>query len=265
MAGRAGVAIGDRMRLAAVPAATAAMAGVGALACGLQVLLGRALCRLVPPELHDEVTRRVFDDAPGWGPGGQEFEKRLFSWEEEFLAAAQPGLILLGGAGGGREIAGLAAMGRDVVAFEPSDLVESADATARRLGLPAVLRAAYQDLPSAVDGRGPLAGVPFDAVAAVVLGWGSFCHLTTRRARIEVLRALRALAPLAPVLYSFNWRGADHRPYADRARLRFDPELGFFAALQWPDVHHEAAAAGYRVQHARDEPTPHAWLLPDPP
>jgi len=236
---------------------------IGGVACGLRMVLGQALCRAIPTRLHGAATRRVFDDATGWGVDGHEFEKRLFSWEEEFLSGVgRSGPVLVGGAGGGRELEGLALLGHEVIAFEPSDLVESAATVAARLGMPAVRRASYEDLPSAVHGAGPLADVPYGELSAVVLGWGSICHLTARQDRIRVLAALRQLAPEAPVLYSFNWRGADDRPYSDKARLHFDPELGFFAALQWSDVEEEAVAAGYDMKRTRSEPSPHAWLFP---
>lgn len=254
----------DRLRLALVERAILADRVIGGLACTLQAVVRGALCRALPERLHGEATRRVFDDAGGWGAGGHEFEKRLFSWEEEFFRENLPGGgdVLVGGVGGGRELLGLAELGCAAYAFEPSDLVQSAQGVAAECGMPDVRRAAYTDLRPAVEGRGPLAGLPYDRIGAMVLGWGSFCHLTTRTGRIDALSALRTLLPAAPVLYSFNWRGPDDRPYTDRGRLRFDPELGYFTALQWEDIDDEAAAAGYTVTRRRSEPAPHAWLKP---
>jgi hypothetical protein len=254
----------DNLRLAALRRAGSLDRIIGGTACLLQGWLRRAVCRTVPSRLRDEATRRVYSHAYGYEPGGHEFEKGLFSWEEEFLASVEAGsLVLVAGAGGGRQLSGLAQLGLDALAFEPSELVAAAQTTATGLGQRPARRASHHDLVRAAQGEGPLADLPDEPIAAVLFGWGSISHVTARQDRIDVLTALRQLAPTAPVLYSFIHRGSDDRPFSDRGRLRYDPGIGFFADLQPSDVDDEARAAGYTVKRMRVEPFGHAWLSPE--
>src|SRR4029079_4693901 len=74
------------------------------------------------------------------------------------------------------------------------------------------------------------AGPPFDAV---VLGWGSFSHVMPRAARLALLRALRALAPKAPVLLSFALEPGPASKGKGRVRSALQR---LFAALSAPGV-----------------------------
>ena len=72
---------------------------------------------------RDAVNALVFSAEDTYAPGGPTFTRGLFAWEREALAhPAFPrgGRLLLGGAGGGRELVALAAMGYTVDAFEPA-------------------------------------------------------------------------------------------------------------------------------------------------
>ncbi len=196
------------------------------------------------------------------------------------------GRILLGAAGGGREIAGLAARGYDVLAFEPNPvLVEGAVATARGAPNTHVVRASYADLVSAAtSGQGPLAnpikGVRFDGV---ILGWGSLTHVVQPDARVATLKAIRSIAPSAPVLASFYLRRPDPATpgRSERAKLLIRRVFKGLGAKRYPaqglsyqrtggfvycflkeEIVELAAACGYRVYLLTDREFPHALLVP---
>jgi hypothetical protein len=104
------------------------------------------------------------------------------------------------------------------------------------------------------------------------------------RARAELHRAVRALAPTAPVLLSFAVDGAVAQPVPGKGRVRdglrrafaalhapgssepgdrFFPSSGFFAYLSRGELLELAAAAGYGVESYEEAPYPHAVLAPD--
>lgn len=161
------------------------------------------------PARRDQVTSAIYARQPAYLRGGEAFERGLFDWERQALARPEwprSGRLLLGGAGGGRELLALAARGYVVRAFEPIPSFAEACARECRLTPGASCRAgSYADLVEAVrEGRGPLAALlaeaPFDAV---LLGWGSLAHVTEPGRVDEVLAAARALAPRGPVFTSF--------------------------------------------------------------
>ena len=130
----------------------------------------------------------------------------LKPWEEEWFSEdlpPPPAGVLVGGAGKGREANALSNRGYQVVAFDPvGDFVDEG------IRNPAVrfLSGSYGDL---VDPNTPHAlgmrrhvesAAPF---RAVVLGWGSFSHLPSRRERVDLLKRCRALCPRGPLLASF--------------------------------------------------------------
>jgi hypothetical protein len=246
------------------------------------------LCSLLPPSARDAVTARVFARQATYLPGGTTFDEGLFDWERAALAdPAFParGRVLLGGAGGGRELRGLCELGYDVLALEPSErLSAGAAAVAARCapGAARVERASYSALCAAVSARrgplwGALAAAPLDAV---VLGWGSLPHVTEATARVALWTALHALAPQAPVLLShyapgdFPERSRAERlathlrramaglgaPGAATPGLRFLPHAGFVAVLPTEALVAEAAVAGYDPLWIRARPYRHALL-----
>ncbi|MEZ4405705.1 MAG: class I SAM-dependent methyltransferase [Polyangiales bacterium] len=183
----------------------------------------RASCSSrAPTQTREAITARVFAAEDTYAPGGPTYEQGLFAWERAALAHASvpaSGRVLLGGAGGGRELKALAAMGYEVVAFEPSDgLVDALTAVAREVGATA-LQGSYRDLARAKDGVG-LAVLSEQRFDLVVLGWASFAHLTDDDDRRALFVALRALAPDAPVLISYLGPDDDPRWNGRVAALR---------------------------------------------
>ncbi|MDB4932974.1 MAG: hypothetical protein JWM10_5458 [Myxococcaceae bacterium] len=237
---------------------------------------------------REAVNAAVFSAEDTYAPGGPAFAQGLFAWERETLATAPfpaAGRVLLGGAGGGRELAGLCALGYDVVAFEPAPALSDALATvaAQHPGARA-LRGAYADLVLAVGGGGgPLAALVGERYDGVVLGWASLSHLTDAGERAELFAALRALAPTAPVLLSYLGPDDDGRANGRVERLRaplrrglarvlrsapaaegagFVPGAGFYQRFTAAEIEALATAAGYDVALHEREPYPHALLRP---
>lgn len=240
------------------------------------------------PELRAAVTEHAYARQASYLPGGATYERGLFDWEEEALSKPPfpaQGRVLLGAAGGGRELAVLCARGFEVVAFEPNVMLRAgANAVARQYPNAHVYPGTYGDFVAAAKhGAGLLApaleGGGFDAV---ILGWGSFTHVLTREEQAAVLRAARRAAPTAPVLVSFFLRpeggGPNGRSERLRARLRsifsalgghtppegvaYEMDGGFVYLFTEEEIHDLAFKAGYEVTSLKASPFPHAVLVP---
>ncbi len=239
------------------------------------------------PATRHAVNARVFSAEDTYTPGGPAFAHGLFAWERAALthpAFPRRGRVLLGGAGGGRELVGLVEAGFSVVAFEPAEaLAESLTRVAA--GYPGArgLHGGYHDLVRGVRGEGgPLAGLRDEAFDAVILGWASFTHLTAPDEARSLLDALRTLCPAAPVLLSYLGPDDDGRANGRVEALRlplrtllgritgrqaaegegFAPGAGFFRRFTGAEVEGLAEAAGYSVALHRTEPYPHTILVP---
>jgi hypothetical protein len=236
---------------------------------------------------RERTNRAIYDGLKTYFPGGATFEDGLFDWERAAITSSfflPAGRILLGAAGGGRELAGLGKMEYEVVAFEPAPaLAEAARAVASAYPQCQVVAASYGDVVRAVEkGSGPLAphvcGREFHAV---ILGWTSFSYVW-REEREALLKALRALAPRAPVLLSYlladdraeGRLGAIRRGYRRLLRLTgapalaqpgdgFQPWSGFFQTLTAEEVQALAERTGYKVAYVQGPPAPHALFVPD--
>jgi SAM-dependent methyltransferase len=250
-----------------------------ALAAGARaahVLIEETLAAWLTETERDAVTAEIYGRQSSYGPRGAHFEAGLFDWEERALevAGSPPGgTLLLGGAGGGRELAALVARGFEVVAFEPSELVEQA--ASLPLSRATVVRASYADLVRAVEeGSGPLAP-HLRAFDGVVLGWTSLMHVTGARSRERLLRAIRACAPEARVLASFWTPASDAASVRARVRralsrlgaraepgLRFAAHAGFYQPLDRDALEALARATGYRVALYEERGAGHAVLAP---
>ena len=184
--------------------------GAQALARLVSVVRDEVLFAWVPPSRRAELTAALYAGQTTYAPGGGTFRAGLFDWERALIEMPpfpRTGRLLVGGAGGGREAVALRDRGYEVVAFEPV-------AALVRAGVPAVaerpgallIRASYDDLVRAARGEpSPLApALAAAGVDGVVLGWGSLGHVTEEEDRVALLRAVRAIAPAAPVILSFT-------------------------------------------------------------
>lgn len=238
------------------------------------------------PESRDAITAAIYARQPDYSRGGRTFARGLMDWEDRFLTLMgleKDAHILLGGAGGGRELVALTARGYKVTAFEPSpplaaDLAREAKT---RPGTVA-LTGGYDDLVDAVKGQGPLAGLKesgrFDAV---ILGWRSFAHVLGDAKRRAVLMATRTLAPEAPLLLSYlppstsgsntvgprtaQFRGMLKRlgaPAAADPGDHFVPWAGFHHEMTPSDIEALAVSTGYMVDALPVGAFGYAYLRP---
>jgi hypothetical protein len=225
----------------------------------------------VPQNERTTLTTRLYSHEASYLPGHGHVERGLFPAEEYALRArplAPGSRILLGAAGTGRELVALVERGYDVVAFDPC----ASFANAARSIAPHVkfVDASYADVVHAVSsGTGPLAflndGPPIDAV---LFGWGSLSHVLPHAERVQLLSALRRLAPRAPIFASFLYRPDTTDFTRGRARNalkrifttlgapntsekgdHFSPYIGFFSALGREEIDLLAAESGYELLH----------------
>jgi hypothetical protein len=238
-----------------------------------------------PPRQREAINQIVYSGKDIYLPGGSIFEEGLLEWERiAFTAPPFPpsGRILLGGAGGGRELHGLCGMGFDVVAFEPSErLCEGARQIVSAYPKSTVVRASYVDLVTAAEQRtGPLAAHVLNTVFdAVLFGLASFNYIFTESDRQALLRATRSIAPKAPLLFSFVPQSTESGRL-DRLRpairslfalLRapsprcpgdsFTSHTGFIHNLTLSEVRAAADRSGYRIAYCRQGNPPHVALL----
>ncbi|MFT3775551.1 MAG: nucleotidyltransferase family protein [Minicystis sp.] len=242
----------------------------------------------IPPVHRASLTAALYSDQSTYLPGGHRFQAGLFPWEKRVIDGdcfPRSGRALVGAAGAGREMMALVERGFEVVAFDPCQPFVDAARTVAPPGRATVVQASYADLVDAANGRGgPLAGAvaggPFDAV---VLGWGSLSHVMPSSARSDLLRAVRAVAPRAPVLASFALEPEKAQPLTGKGRVRdglrrafaalrapgvsevgdhFFPNTGFFSYLGSDEVVRLAWEAGYEVPLFEDAPYAHAVFVP---
>jgi hypothetical protein len=225
------------------------------------------------PEDRQALTLATYGREDRYVKGAPFFERGFFPWEAAVLARlALPrgARVLVGGAGGGRELRALGREGFLVTAFEPcAPLAEAASSLARDTSGAHVYRGSYDDLPAAVRGEGPLGpllgGGPY---ALVLLGWRSLSHVLESPARAALFAALAHIAPTAPVVASFMpaaptpAAGARTRalrrafaaigaPGRRPPRGEFFSNAGFAIALDRGDLERESSPA-YELAHYDD-------------
>jgi hypothetical protein len=251
-----------------------------------QILRDELLFAFLPPSYRRELTFDAYASTKAYSSGGDFFSQGLFPWEVALLDHPQiprAGRVLLAAAGGGRELEALLKRGYDVFAFEPVPaLFEQAQHVARGSGA-SVVKASYSDLVTrARGGQGPLDRLkgPFDFC---LLGWGSLSHLTELSEVLDVLAALRTLAPHAPVITSFFLRASGVAPSVGGARrlrrllrrvfavaggrpvhpgLQFYLDAGFVRPLLREELYDLCERTGYEVAYFTEVDYPHALLLP---
>ena len=211
----------------------------------------------VPRDRRDALTSAIYARDRGYTAGGARFEARLFEWEARMLEhprVPRRGRVLVGGAGGGRELRVLCERGYEVTAFEPCEALErAAREVAASFAGTRVMRGAYRDLEGAVRGVGALGALGDDApFAFVVVGWRSLSHVIEEEERVATFTALARLAPGAPILASFlPRRGPRSVGHAQRALRRTFARLGAPAAA--PEGAAFIPAAGFAVALARED------------
>ncbi|KXK49322.1 MAG: hypothetical protein UZ13_03166 [Chloroflexi bacterium OLB13] len=192
----------------------------------------------------------------------------LFDWEigiyHRFFRDCQT--ILLGAAGGGREIVALSRLDKTVSAFECQPaLLESARQLLKARSIDAEIILAKPDhVPES-----------FGTFDGLILGWGGYTHIAGRDARIAFLKEFRThVRAEGPILLSFFVRRKESRMMRWTYRIakvirrirfsRESVELG--DTLYGPYDHHfkenevkaELEAAGFELVYFADKPFAHA-------
>lgn len=195
-------------------------------------------------------------------------ESGLHGWEERVLDRhfGDCSSVLVGAAGGGREVVALCGRGLRVAAFERSpELVEFCRGLLESAGLAA-------EVVLSPPGEAPAGDEIFDGV---IVGWGAYMHIPGRDARVRFLRQLRnRIRTGGPILLSFFARKKDSRRDVwiqriartiRRLRLSREPvEVGdsvsgsFDHYFTREEVAAELAAAGFRLELYDPEPFGHA-------
>jgi SAM-dependent methyltransferase len=215
-------------------------------------------------DLHAATARFYRLDARRYG-GLEHDTGGLLGWEADLLLPHLRGCrsVLVGAAGGGRELLALAGLGFAVEGFDCAPaLVEAAERLLRSAGVVAPVRLAAPDrLP---EGLGT-----YDAV---ILGFGGYTHVATRAARIALLQGLaRHLRPGGPLVVTFQvrpreprgqrvyrWTWGTARLVRALRRSRIPVELGdvlpgYFAhRFSRAEIEAELAAAGLALVHYAD-------------
>ena len=263
--------------------------GVRMFSQAVSVVRDETMLAFIPPERRQTVTTAIYDRQRSYVPGGALFSLGLYDWERRLITTPPfprpPARILLGGAGGGREVVPLRNLGYEVCAFEPSrELVAAGRAAIGADSGATLIEGDYEDLVRAVHGASTrlseLAKMHYDAV---ILGWGSLSYVFPQDARSELLGAIKILAPSAPVMLSFIPRNVPEergRTAALRRVLRrvlrrrdresrsvesgemFAPWIGFAYALSAEEIQRIAAQTGYRPTLLETIPYGHALLAP---
>jgi hypothetical protein len=208
-----------------------------------------------------------------------EFRRELFGWEKAAIDRffpRPPATILVGGVGGGREAFALQDLGYTVVAFDPSArlLASARGRTVAGVSGASVtmLAGGYQDLPTlnALSGEGRVELLRLAPFAGAVLGWASFSHLHSDRARVDALKRMGDLTR-GPILLSYfgrstrtNNSGKEGPAAAARGKNSdavFSVQVGYYRVLAENEVEALAAEAGLKVLSIVSEGDfPHAVL-----
>jgi hypothetical protein len=212
-------------------------------------------------EAYNDVAYRKHAD---YAVDSARFRAGLFHWEEEMAGRnfpPPPCRLLIGGAGGGREVYAWASQGYEIVAFEPSPTL--ARSIARQATLHPGTQAwmgRYEDLPLLADIN---SGAPTDVTtlgpfAAVVLGWPTYSHIRRRESRVSALRRLAALTDGPVALSFFLDKQRDLRATGRLQRLAtrlgitrtgdtFSPHIGFHHWSTEDEICAEIREAGLEV------------------
>jgi 2-polyprenyl-3-methyl-5-hydroxy-6-metoxy-1,4-benzoquinol methylase len=178
------------------------------------------LCVASLNAIHQGVWLGLFDNEKLQNVTNSYYEKRdfyrqsqynnkgFFTWEEQSINAyfAECRHILVGAAGGGREVIALARSNYEVTAFEcVPELVKAAENLIKTGNLSA--RIYYAEPNRVPDGLGKFDGM--------ILGWGAYMHIQGRANRIQFLKELHQhLKEDAPLLLSFAIRDEETRFYS---------------------------------------------------
>ncbi len=221
---------------------------------------------------NDLAYRRHADYVVGSG----RFRAELFHWEEDMAARnfpPPPCRLLVGGAGGGREVYAWARLGYQIVAFEPSRALARSIA-AESAGDPGigVWLGRYEGLPclQELEGGATVDVAALGPFAAVVLGWPTYSHIRRRSVRVATLARLGALTDGPVALSFFLDKQRDLRATGTLQRLTrrlgisrpgdtFSPHIGFHHWSTEEEIGAEIREAGLTIVDASYDDRDGRW------
>jgi hypothetical protein len=228
----------------------------------------RVVVRLASEQVLMEFNALAYQKDKTYVPGAEQFRHHLFAWESATIRAHfpdAPARLLVGGAGGGREVFSLADRGYEIVAFEPAaELAAGMAEKASTTSSVRVFRSRYETLPRLDPARaGEAAGdlralAPFDAA---LMGWGSFSHLMSEESRIRALESMAAVVD-GPIMVSFlAFRTGGDTP-ARITRHRddaFSAFIGYYHVSTPTEIQRLAGAAGLEVYYMESDEAESSW------
>ncbi len=231
--------------------------------------------------LHASLTEREKRDLTAWAYEAQRPRSatELFAWERRWFESElpkPPARVLVGGAGQGRELSALQALGYQVAGYDPAPALVDRG-RCRGLSLHVLDHEGFAAI-VARRAEHPLVEQPYDAV---LLGWGSLSHVLDSRRRHELFRALARVCPSGPLLMSFQPASAARPGRGDRlgriagapigwlrgtktppAEERLWSHSGFFVGVGPEELERLASASGRRLHGYEPLPYAHATLRP---
>ena len=232
------------------------MSWIGARAIRASTLVDRAFARfdslrsrlvmLIGGDgLFDAYNDVAYGRTPEYRADRPKFRRELFRWEEEVVERwfpTPPARVLVGGAGGGRELLKLAELGYAVVGFEPSaELAHTLaqDAAAAHIE---IYLGRYETLPAVkrLDDSSPVDLSDRPSFDAGIFGWYSYAHLRTEPQRVAAVRQMAALCH-GPIVISF------HPAKAQNRRDVFSVVVGVYHMTDEAEIRQTAEAAGVEV------------------
>lgn len=192
----------------------------------------------------------------------------LFPWEEKMISSyfGECRSVLLGAAGGGREIIALSRRGIQVDAFESCP--ELVEASRNLLAVEGIGMNAIVAPPDRVpDGFGTYDGL--------IVGWGGYTHIPGRGARVRFLADFRRhVRPGGPILLSFVTRKPEslqHRwifaiarfiRFLRRSRETIEPgdalPSAYFHFFTQDEIRKELEDSGYHLEYYSEDGYGHA-------
>lgn len=151
---------------------------------------------IINKSLADKIDIRYYNDTFKYSQKQYNLQG-LFEWEktvvEQYYSKCKK--ILIGGAGGGREIVALSKLGYDVTGFESNaHLVEFGNILLKEVGI-------YKSIKLTKRDCCPDNNEQYDGI---ILGWGMYMLIPGKERRITLLKNLRnKIPPDSPILLSF--------------------------------------------------------------
>jgi len=171
---------------------------------GMQVLFEGFWMGLLPESVYDVISEKSYGDGRQYS-NDDYLDSGFHFWEDLAIRTYfTPGSrVLVGAAGGGREIIALARNGYQVAGFECSRAMVGAG----KLAL------AQRNLAATLDWAPPSAARQMDGhFDALIVGWNGYCYISPRARRISFMKDLRVqLRPGSPVLVSTALRAPSSR------------------------------------------------------